>query len=124
MATSGSIRKAAIGGINYNVAADANVSKTPTQSKEGIRHSGGNMMKVTKLHGSVEGLTLICTPAEFQSLETLAENDGGITLSYTLADGSAWTCTGEISLDNYESEENRVDVTMIPELGIWDLFAK
>lgn len=123
MATSGSIRKASIGGINFNVAADANASRTPEVQKEAIRHSGGNMIKSTLMHGNVESLTLICTPSEYASLNALAKEIGSIPLSYTLADGSAWVCSGEISLDNYESEENRVDVTMMPELGIWDLFA-
>lgn len=123
MAASGSIRKANVGGIPYNVAGDANASKTPEVTKEPVRHSGGNMIKITLAHGNVESLTFICTPTEYDTLKDQAAEQQAITLSYTLADGSTWRAQGHINLDNYESEENRVDVTMIPELGIWDLFA-
>jgi hypothetical protein len=116
----GSLRNVKIDGVQYNVAADANVAKTPTKSREAVVHSGGNSIKETKLHGNVEALTLIVTPSE---LETLEQVGLGVTLSYTLADLSVYTTQGTISLDNQESEEGRVEVTMIPDTGIWDLFA-
>lgn len=123
MATSGSIRKTNIGGIPYNVAADANAALTPRITKEGVPHSGGNMIKITKAMGNLESLTLIVTDTEYDTLQDQAGGLESIPLSFTKADGSSWVCQGHINLDNYESEENRVDVTMIPELGIWDLFA-
>lgn len=123
MATSGSIRKANIGGIPYNVAADANAAKTPEVTKEAVRHSGGNMIKIMLASGNVESLTLIVTDLEYENLRSQAELLESFPMSYTKADGSSWVSQGHINLDNYESEENRVDVTMIPELGTWDLFA-
>lgn len=120
--TSGSIRKANIGGIPYNVAADANASKTPEETNEAVRHSGGNMKKVTFNPGQVESMTLVLQPEEYDVLKEQAKEED-LTLSYTLADGSTWRSNGWITLDNYESEENRCDVTMTPKLGTWDLFA-
>jgi hypothetical protein len=120
---SGSIRKVTIDGITYNAAADANASKTPTATKEGIPHSGGNMMKITKAHGSVEGLTLILTESEYETLEAVRDSLESKTLSYTTAGGAVWRTQGGINLDNYETEENRCDVMLIPETGTWDLFA-
>lgn len=119
---SGSIRKTNIGGIPYNVAADANLSKTPERTVEGIRHSGGVMFKETLNPGQYESVTVVANPKEFDTLQTQAK-ELDLTMSITLADGSTWRSNGRITLDNYESEENRCDVTMIPALGIWDLFA-
>lgn len=123
MATSGSLTKVVINGITYNVAGDANAAKTPTKTKEAVPHSGGNQIKIMKQHGNVESLTLIVSPTEYQQLETVRDLLTAAPLSYTLADGSVWTTSGHINLDNHESEENRCDVTMIPENGLWDLFA-
>lgn len=119
---SGSIRKTNIGGIPYNVAADANASKTPTETAESVRHSGGNMKKVTFNPGQYESVTLVLTPSEYETLEVQAKEED-LTLSLTLADNSTWRANGWITLDNYESEENRCDITMTPKLGTWDLFA-
>jgi hypothetical protein len=123
MAKSGSIRKATINSITFNVAADANASKTPTKQIEGVPHSGGNMIKETRLHGNVESLTLIVKDTEYETLESFRDSNDAFPMSYQKADGSTWTTQGFINLDNYETEENRVDVTMISESGIWDLFS-
>lgn len=119
---SGSIRKTNIGGIPYNVAADANTSKTPERTTEGVRHSGGVMFKEMLNVGQIESVTLLLTPSEYETIREQAK-EADLTLSITLADGSTWRANGRITLDNYESEENRCDVTYIPALGSWDLFA-
>lgn len=123
MSVSGSIRKVTVDGIPYNAAADANAAKTPTFEVEGVPHSGGNNIKYTKMSGQVESLTLIAAPTEYETLEGSRDGLAAIPLSYELADGSVWRTQGFINLANYESEENRVDLTMIPETGLWDLFA-
>jgi len=123
MSVSGSIRKVLIDGISYNAAADGNFAKTPKLEKEAVPHSGGNMVKVTRASGNVEGAKLICTPAEFATLEGKADELGTYAMSYELADGSVFRSTGTIMLDNYESEEHSVEITMIPESGTWELFA-
>ena len=119
---SGSIRKSMLAGISFNVAADANPAKTPEITKEAVPHSGGNMIKIVKAHGNVESLTVIVKDSEYATLKELSERLESITMSYEKADGSSWTSQGHINLDNYESEENRCDVTMIPESGTWELF--
>ena len=118
----GSLRKVLVDGIPFNVAADANASKTPIVSKEGIPHSGGNAIKIMKMVGNVEGLTLIIDPDEYETLQDKAGLLSSIPLSYEQADGKSWTSPGHINLDNYESEEGRIDITMIPESGTWSLF--
>lgn len=123
MPVSGSIRKCLINGLSFNAAADANFAKTPKVEKEAVRHSGGNMVKVTLASGNVEGAKMICTPVEYDTLDGFADDLESFSMSYEMADGSVWRTTGQISLDNYESEEHSVEITMIPEAGTWELFA-
>lgn len=123
MAVSGSIRKVLIDGLSFNAAADGNFAKTPRLEKEAVPHSGGNMIKHTRASGNVESAKLICTPTEFATLESKAEELTTFSMSYEMADGSVWRSTGTIMLDNYESEEHSVELTMIPDSGTWELFA-
>ena len=123
MAVSGSIRKVLIDGLSFNAAADGNFAKTPKVEKEPVRHSGGNMIKVTLASGNVESVKLICSPAEYDILQGKADEQDSFAMSYEMADGSVWRTSGAIMLDNHESEENSVEITMIPETGTWDLFA-
>jgi len=123
MSVSGSILKVLINGLSFNAAADANVAKTPTVEKEAMPHSGGNMIKVTAMSGNVEALKLLCTSTEYEVLEAIAESNSFVPMSYTMADGSVWRTNGTIMLGNYESEENSVEVTMMPASRKWDLFS-
>lgn len=123
MSVSGSIRKVLLDGLSFNAAGDANVAKTPVVEKEAVPHSGGNMIKRTKASGNVESVKLLCTPTEYETLEGIADGLGSFPMSYEMADGSVWRTSGTVSLDNYESEEHSVEVTMIPETGTWELFA-
>jgi hypothetical protein len=118
----GSIRKVIIDGIPFNVAADANFSKTPSYSKEAVPHSGGNGIKKMRQHGNVESVTLICSSSDYVILKEKSEAIESFGMSFTEADGSEWVSPGHISLDNHETEEGRIDVTMIPDSGSWNLF--
>lgn len=123
MAVSGSIRKVLIDGRSFNAAADGNFAKTPKLEKEAVPHTGGNMIKHTRASGNVESVKLIATPVEYDVLETLADRLTSFSMSYEMADGSVWRSEGTIMLDNYESEEHSVEITMIPATGTWSLFA-
>lgn len=123
MPVSGSIRKVLIDGLSFNAASDANFAKTPKVEKEAVPHSGGNMIKVTKASGNVESGKLVCTPSEYETLEGKADEIPFYPMSYEMADGSVWRTEGTIVLDNYESEEHSVEITMIPGDGTWQLFA-
>lgn len=121
MAVSGSLRKLLLDGIAFQVAGDANAAKTPKTTKEAVVHSGGNSIKIMKASGQVESVTTIVSPSEYETLEELANRTSPIPISYQQADGKTWVSNGHVNLDNYESEENRCDLTLIPE-GNWDLF--
>lgn len=122
MPASGSIRKCLINGLSFNAASDANFAKTPPLEKEAVPHSGGNMIKRTKASGNVEGAKMICTQSEFDTLEGFADDLESFAMSYTLAAGGSYRTTGQISLDNFESEEGSVEITMIPDSGEWSSF--
>lgn len=123
MSVSGSIRKVLLDGLSLNAAADGNPARQPTQENEGIRHSGGVSKKVTLMNGAVEGLKLIVDDIEYEVLEGLSEQTTNFPMSYEKADGTVLRANGFISLDNYEAEENSVEVTMTPEAGRWETFA-
>jgi hypothetical protein len=124
MEVSGSIRKVLINGLSFNAAADANFAKTPKVEKEAVPHSGGNMVKVTKSSGNVESVKLLCSPTEYETLQGFADELSSFSMSYEQANGDVWRTEGTITLDNYENEENSVEITMIPSTGTWELFAR
>lgn len=120
----GSIIKSVIDGITYNVAADANAANTARVLNEAIPHSGGNDKKVTFQHGGIESLTYILSEAEYDTLVALQETTrDDIPMSYTRASGAVYTGKGWFSIDNYESEEGRCDITLFSKTGKFDLFA-
>ena len=121
MSVSGSPRRVTLDGVTYNVAADANIAQTPPVENEGVRHTGGTMMKKTLAVGQVESVTLIVTSAQNAGLEDLAKRNVNFPMSYELASGDVYRAVGQINLDNRETEENRRDLTLIPD-GDWNLF--
>ena len=121
MSKSGTPRKVTLDGETFNVAADANFSQTPGRTKEGVRHTGGTMMKDTLEVENVESVTLVVTGDQFESLKEKRNRDANFPMSYELASGDVYRAVGGINLDARESEENRVDITMIPD-GEWEPF--
>jgi len=121
MSKSGTPRKITIDGETFNVAADANFAQTPGNTIEGVRHTGGTMMKNTLNVENLESVTLIATGTQFESLKEKAKRDVNYPMSYELASGDVYRAVGMITLDNRETEENRVDLTMIPD-GEWEAF--
>lgn len=121
MSKSGTPRKVTIDGETFNVAADANFSQTPGRTNEGVRHTGGTLLKSTLEVENVESVTLIVTGDQFESLKVLRDRDNFFPMSFELASGDVYRATGGINLDNRETEENRVDVMLIPN-GEWEPF--
>lgn len=121
MSKSGTPRKVTVDGETFNVAADANFAQTPGRTIEGVRHTGGTMMKNTLNVENVESVTLIADGTQFESLKEKSKRDDNYPMSYELASGDVYRAVGMITLDNRETEENRVDITMIPD-GDWEPF--
>jgi len=121
MALAGTPRRFTVASVTYNVAGDANFSKTPEVTTEGIRHTGGTMIKRTLAVGQVEGVKLIVTAAEYSRLALVSKRKTNYPMSYELAAGDVYRAVGQISLGNYESENNTVEITAIPD-GEWKEF--
>lgn len=121
MAKSGTPRKVTLDGETFNVATDANFSQNPGQAKEGIRHTGGTMMKTTLEVETVESVTLIVDGTQFSSLKEKSKRDVNFPMSYEEASGDIYRAVGAINLDARETEENRIDVMLIPD-GEWEPF--
>jgi hypothetical protein len=121
--SAGSLRGFQVDGIAYGVAADANVAKNPTIEKEGLRHSGGNMVKRTLMSGDYEAIKLTITPSEFATLEAQAEAIGFVPVSLVWADGTVFSSPAEVNLGPYQSDDSSCELSAIPESGSWVNFA-
>ena len=121
MANSGTPRRLTLDGVTYNVAFDANFAQTSDVLNEGVKHTGGVMMKKTLQVGQVESVTLIVTSSQNEGLIELSKRTVNFPMSYELASGDVYRAVGQINLDNRETEENRRDVTLIPDQG-WQPF--
>ena len=112
---SGTIRKVVIGGTPYDVPADVNATFNRSSFEiEGIPTSGRTMMKMTRRVPTIEGLTLITNTDEVEALTKVAESLANVTLALELADGTTYRTTGKINYENFETEENRSAVQLIP----------
>jgi hypothetical protein len=115
MPNSGTVRKVVINGVTYDVPADANITfNRASFEKEGIATSGKTMTKMTRRVPTMESVTLITTPDEMEELNDVAESIADATVSVELADGSVYKTSGQINYENYESEEGKSTITIIP----------
>jgi len=115
MPNSGTLRKMVIGGVTYDVAADTNITFNRSEfEKEGIPTSGKTMIKMTRRVPTMESVTLITTTAEVEALKSVSDSIADTTISAEFADGSIYKTTGQINFENYESEEGKSTLMIIP----------
>ncbi len=115
MSAVGTIRKAVLNGISFDVMADSNVTFNRSKyEREGIPTSGRTLQKMTKRVQTIEGLTLGVTPAEMESLKDISDGLADVTMSLELADTSTYKASGRVFFENYESENGQASVTLIP----------
>lgn len=123
--TAGTIKKLTIGGVTYDVAFDVNATINYSRYEtEGITSTGKTMYKVTIRSQDIEGLPILATPQKAANLKRVAETLADTSMSLTLADGSTLKGTGRINYENWETEENRHPVKLIPNRSkdAWTLF--
>jgi len=117
----GSTRKFTIEGISYLVAADSNLTHLLARVKnEGIPTSGKTQIKKTFVVPQAD-VDLIVTPSEAESIKSTIEGLSTVKVSYTDMEGNVYRCVGQVSAENYERQENKLKVTVIPE-DTWTLF--
>ena len=122
MSVVGTINKAVLNGISFDVMADSNVTFNRSQfEREGVATSGRTLQKMTKRVQTLEGLTLGVTPDEMELLKSISDGIADVTMSITLADTSVYKATGAVYFENYESENGQASVTLIPK-NDWTAF--
>lgn len=121
MAVSGSIRKVTLAGVTYDVKADSDPTHVGDVNTEGIRHSGGTLMKKELMVANIESVDLIVDSTQELNLRALALQEENFPMSLTYADNSVKSAEGQIMIENRTAQENTMPITMIPD-GEWDIF--
>lgn len=121
MSVSGTPRKFTFDGITYNVKADANVSRNPEQTVEGLRHTGGVSFQETLENAELESLSLDLSVAEYEQLNAAA-NSGVHPASFEYASGDVLRADARVVLGAHESQTNKCDINAIPQGGTWEPF--
>jgi hypothetical protein len=123
--TVGSIRKLVIGGTTFDVMADSNatINLSPYET-EGMPTSGETLIKMSLRTPSVEALAIGAGPSEAEALANIASSQQDSSITLELADGSVLRGTGRINFENYETEEGRANIILIPKRSrnAWTLF--
>lgn len=111
----GTLNRVIINGVTYDVPADINITFNRSSfTTEGIPTSGKTIQKYTRRVPTMESVILMTEPAEVETLNNVSETLADVTLAIELADGSSYRSTGRINFENYETEEGRSTITIIP----------
>lgn len=123
--TSGTLRKLTLDGLPFSVPGDINITVnfSPYET-EGVPTTGDTMFKMTLRVPTAEGITVIANAADEQRLAALAERLENFPISMTLASGATYKSTGRINYENYETEECRATIVVIPSKSVnaWTRF--
>jgi len=115
MANSGTVRRVTINGATYDVPADINITFNRSSFEtEGVPTSGRTMFKMTRRVPTMESVVLMTDPSEAEALRAVAESLADATIAVELADGSTYRTSGKINYENWETEENRSAIVIIP----------
>jgi hypothetical protein len=123
---SGTIRKVTLTGVTYRIPADVNLTfNLSPYETEGIASTGKTMFKKVLRMPTIENLILLTNPLEAEALKDLAVGIDSFTQAIEMADGSVYRGNGQINYENWETEENRSTLTLIPDkaLKAWTLFS-
>ena len=72
------------------------------------------MYKMTRRVPTMESVVLMTDPSEAEALRAVAESLADATIAVELADGSTYRTSGKINYENWETEENRSAIVIIP----------
>lgn len=122
MAISGSVKKVTLDGVTFYIKADSDPSHVGDFETEGIRHSGGTLMKKTLAVANIESVDLVVDAVDEQNLRDLADRTDNFSMSITYSDDSIKTAAGQINIDSSTAQENTLTIMMIPD-GKWDIFS-
>lgn len=117
MGAAGTIESVVLDGTSFNAAADADLTVNQPTEKEIIPTSGPGMPKITKKVATVDSVTLIAGGTDVLLLDDLHDRTDPHPMSYTEASGDVYSATGLINVVSKTTQENRVEITMMPTLG-------
>lgn len=125
MGSSGTLNAVNINGASYAVPNDINVTILHSDFElEDIATSGDTMFKYTRRSQKIEGVTLMEGAAKAETLRSVANKKADVTMSLELVDGTVLRATGRINYQNWETEENRHTVDLMPNKSknAWTVF--
>lgn len=115
MGSSGTLNAVNINGASYAVPNDINVTILYSDFEiEDIATTGDTMFKYTRRSQKIEGVTLMEPPSKADTLRDVSNKKADVTMSLELADGTVLRATGRINYQNWETEENRHTVDLMP----------
>jgi cell division septation protein DedD len=118
----GTLVSVALAGVDYPVAADANITETDSEyENDAIATSGANMRKMTRRATMKESVTLILDSDERAVVKAHADTREDISLKRTNSAGDVERADGWIEMEPGESEENRVNIKMFSRTNKWSV---
>lgn len=122
MSVCGTLKKVTLDGVTFDVFADTDVKEVGSGWENTvIPTSGGNVRKMVSRAESREGITLVCSGAEFDTLKDLAERLDDFPMSYETAAGDVYRATGWIEFESRQTAENKASIQMHPR-NSWESF--
>ena len=114
MSVAGTLRKLLIDGESFDLIGDADFTMVGSKyEKESIMTSGDPIIKMKKRNEDVE-CEIACNSKKFESLKEKANSLVDKTISFTLADGSSYKGKGDVQLDTWSAQDNKVKAMLIP----------
>ena len=115
---SGSTRSLSIEGIEFGVAADADINSILSKwEKEVLMSSGSPMVKLTTVNQSKKGFDVLADAEEKEQLKAFSESFDDLKIVYKDAAGNEFHCQATISLGESTSQDNKVPVDVYPIKG-------
>ena len=120
---SGSIGKAVIDGVTFDVFSDVDISLQLSRFKsEAVATSGRVMQKRTKIVQELKNLKLVCNEDEAVTLQNKAEGIVDVTLAITLNSGGVVRSAGFLDFEDWSTMDMKASVTFFPRTK-WEIFA-
>jgi hypothetical protein len=122
MSVAGTPRKLLLDGESFDLIADADFTLVGSKyEKESIQTSGDPIVKTKKRSEDVEA-EIGCNSKKFESLKEKANSLSDLTVSFTLADGSSYKGKGQIHMDTWSAQDNKIKIKIVPTSDGWTFF--
>lgn len=117
---SGSIQKAWIDGVTYQVKATSEATENSEFETEGIATSGAPLMKSTIQVATVEGIEFIISATEKITIRQIIRDKQIIAFGYKDEEGNVYNASGRINDGGRTTSENTMTIVMIPSTD-WEI---